>query len=619
MKKILYSVIALTMAAFTFTSCEDVPAPYDDPNNNGGGQELPEGVLLDQNFTSSLGDFTSKAASGNLNWYNDYSSAMVTGFQDFDGDGTKENQAGVTFLVGPEIDLTEVTEAYITINHALNYERGDINTNNSIVISKDYAGDVTTATWQVLNYNTEGLNTGFTFTEKSVNIPSEYMGGKVVIALRHTCNESSSSTWEVKSLKVQKGKVDETQPSTPEEPSGDGTLQNPYNVAGIIAYTSTLGENETSDKEVYIKGTVKSIKENFDGGFGNATFYIADGANGSNQFYIYRTLYLGNQKYTSGDLLKEGDEVIVYGKVTNYVSEYGSTLETVQNQSYVYSINGNTGSGEEPSTGVAKGDGSLANPFNAVAANEYASKLPADGVSEKEVYIKGKIASIRENFTAQYGNASFYISDDGSNTNTFYVFRTLYLNNVKYTEGTLPQVGDDVIICGKVTNYKGNTPETMQNQSYIYSLTSNGGGDTPDVPENSITLIPSELGLANASAVENVTLSDGTVLTFDGGGNQNPPKYYNAGTNIRMYPKNSVTIKASKKIAQVIIKCDTYQGVICNASGDVAANPGNVETKDAVITVNGVNSAQTTISNISAKTGTASQIRMTALTIVYAE
>lgn len=619
MKKILYSVIAITMAAFTFTSCEDVPAPYDDPNNNGGGQELPEGVLLDQNFTSSLGDFTSKAASGNLNWYNDYSSAMVTGFQDFDGDGTKENQAGVTFLVGPEIDLTEVTEAYITINHALNYERGDINTNNSIVISKDYAGDVTTATWQVLNYNTEGLNTGFTFTEKSVNIPSEYMGGKVVIALRHTCSEKQSSTWEVKSLKVQKGKVDETQPSTPEEPSGDGTLQNPYNVAGIIAYTSTLGENETSDKEVYIKGTVKSIKENFDGGFGNATFYITDGANGSNQFYIYRTLYLGNQKYTSGELLKEGDEVIVHGKVTNYVSSYGSTLETVQNQSYVYSINGNTGSGEEPSTGVAKGDGSLANPFNAVAANEYASKLAAGAVSENDVYIKGKIASIRDNFTAQYGNASFYISDDGSNTNTFYVFRTLYLNNVKYTEGTLPQVGDDVIICGKVTNYMGNTPETMQNQSYIYSLTSNGGGDTPDVPENSITLIPSELGLENASAVENVTLSDGTVLTFDGGGNQNPPKYYNAGTNIRMYPKNSVTIKASKKIAQVIIKCDTYQGVICNASGDVAANPGNIETKDAVITVNGVNSAQTTISNTSAKTGTPSQIRMTALTIVYAE
>ena len=76
----------------------------------------------------------------------------------------------MTFLVGPEIDLTDVTEAHITINHALNYERGDINANNSIVISKDYAGDVTTATWQVLNYNTDGLGNSFTFVENNVNI-----------------------------------------------------------------------------------------------------------------------------------------------------------------------------------------------------------------------------------------------------------------------------------------------------------------------------------------------------------------------------------------------------------------------------------------------------------------
>ena len=34
MKKILFSAFALAMAAFTFTSCEDVPAPYDDPNDN---------------------------------------------------------------------------------------------------------------------------------------------------------------------------------------------------------------------------------------------------------------------------------------------------------------------------------------------------------------------------------------------------------------------------------------------------------------------------------------------------------------------------------------------------------------------------------------------------------
>lgn len=210
MKKILFSVLALAMAAFSFTSCEDVPAPYDDPNAGGGGEVvLPEGVLLDQSFTNSLGNFTSISASGSIKWYNDYSSAMVTGYQDFNGDGQKENQAGVTYLVSPEIDLAGVENAYITINHAINFERSDINTNNAILISKDYSGDVNTATWEPLTYNTDNLNSSFEFYEKSVNIPTSYMGSKVVIALRHTCTESQSSTWEVKNLKVQKGQAPE--------------------------------------------------------------------------------------------------------------------------------------------------------------------------------------------------------------------------------------------------------------------------------------------------------------------------------------------------------------------------------------------------------------------------
>ena len=37
MKKILYSVMALAIAAMTFTACEDVPAPYDTPTGGGSG------------------------------------------------------------------------------------------------------------------------------------------------------------------------------------------------------------------------------------------------------------------------------------------------------------------------------------------------------------------------------------------------------------------------------------------------------------------------------------------------------------------------------------------------------------------------------------------------------
>ena len=247
MKKILYSVLALAMAAFTFTSCEDVPMPYDDPNNNGGGNEkpeLPEGMYLDQSFATSLGDFTSVSASGTLSWVNDFSSAMITGFKDFDGDGKKENQAGVTYLVGPEVDLTTATKAYITIEHAINYERGDINDNNSVLISKDYNGDVNTATWEILKYDTEGMGNNFTFVTKSVNIPAAYIGSKVVIALRHTCNESFSSTWEVKSLSIQEGEVEESgnPGGDPELPEGVFLDQNFASSLGNFTSISTSGE-----------------------------------------------------------------------------------------------------------------------------------------------------------------------------------------------------------------------------------------------------------------------------------------------------------------------------------------------------------------------------------------
>lgn len=409
-----------------------------------------------------------------------------------------------------------------------------------------------------------------------------------------------------------------------EEPSGSGTLEDPFNALAATNYASTLASGETSAEDVYIKGVVVSIKENFTTQYGNAAFYIADSENSSNKFYIYRALYLGNKKYTEGELLAEGDEVVVCGKVTNY----NGTLETAQNAAYVYSINGKTasdGSGDDkPSTGEAKGDGTLENPFNSVAANAYASSLAAGATSDNVVYIKGKVVSIRENFTAQYGNAAFYISDDGTSTDQFYVFRTLYLNNVKYTEGDILSVGDDVVICGKVTNYMGNTPETVQNESYLYSWTKNGGstgGDNPggDVSENSITVTASSLGLANGTEVGTQTLSDGTVLTFDGGGNSNSPKYYNTGTNIRMYPKNSVKITAKKKIASIIFNVDEYNGAIYNASGDISAAPGSVKTDGKVVTISNVDAAETLITNVSGTTGAASQIRIVSFTINYAE
>lgn len=143
-----------------------------------------------------------------------------------------------------------------------------------------------------------------------------------------------------------------------------------------------------------------------------------------------------------------------------------------------YDIPSEDGGGDDIVDEEATGDGTLANPFNSVAANEYASALGADVESDTAVYIKGKVVSIRENFSTTYGNATFYISDTGTSTNQFYVYRAYYLGNKRYTSGDLLEVGDEVVVYGKVINYSGNTPETVQGETYVYSI--NGETDSSD-------------------------------------------------------------------------------------------------------------------------------------------
>ena len=147
-----------------------------------------------------------------------------------------------------------------------------------------------------------------------------------------------------------------------------------------------------------------------------------------------------------------------------------------------------------------------------------------------------------------------------------------------------------------------------------------GGGsvDTP-ITNDYITVTAASFGLEHQAAVTELKLSDGTTLTFDGGGNTNPPKYYNAGNNIRMYPKNTMTVKASKKIAAIVLNVDKYNGTICNASGDITANPGSVSTSEQVVTISNVNANSTVITNTSTTTSTPSQIRWISLTVYYVE
>lgn len=74
-------------------------------------------------------------------------------------------------------------------------------------------------------------------------------------------------------------------------------------------------------------------------------------------------------------------------------------------------------------------------------------------------YARGYISSIKEVSTS-YGNATFNISDDGSNDNALTVYRSKWLENASFTAEDQIGVGDEVIIRGKLVNF------TRDNVSY---------------------------------------------------------------------------------------------------------------------------------------------------------
>lgn len=128
---------------------------------------------------------------------------------------------------------------------------------------------------------------------------------------------------------------------------------------------------------------------------------------------------------------------------------------------------------------TAKGSGTLADPFNSIAANNKGQELAVGQSTSEKYYVKGKISYVKFPFSSDYGTATFYISDDGTRNNEFYVCATYYLENKSWVTGN-PQivVGDEVIIYGTVSNYNG-TAETTDKKSYVYShngMTSISGG-----------------------------------------------------------------------------------------------------------------------------------------------
>lgn len=145
------------------------------------------------------------------------------------------------------------------------------------------------------------------------------------------------------------------------------------------------------------------------------------------------------------------------------------------------------------------------------------------------------------------------------------------------------------------------------------------------ISSNYNTIELSSLGFENASTPTDITMSDGTVLTFGSGTNSNnAPKYYNATRGVRMYANNTLNVRASgKTMIGVKLTCqsdtdtdyvgnDTLNGV----SGSTTVIPS---ISDATVSFGGFSGSELLITNYFAEALGSIQLRVQTITVYYAE
>ena len=274
-------------------------------------------------------------------------------------------------------------------------------------------------------------------------------------------------------FKTTDGKKEYTAETKVTQLGATGSQALPFTVSEAIEYMTSLGE-ETA-KDFYVKGIVSKVVNEFTAEYGNATFWISeDGVFNDDltkDFEGFRVLWLDNKEWAEGNAqIAEGAEVVLCGHLTVYKKDDKTTIETAGKKAYVYKVNG--------VTAEADGIGTEVLPFNVAGA-----AASIDGGCKSDVFVKGKISAVLYSFSAQYGTATFWISDDGKAygvsedkkstsdpAHDFECYSVYWNDGQPWAEGN-PQVevGDDVVIKGQLTKY-GSTYETASKKAWVYSL-----------------------------------------------------------------------------------------------------------------------------------------------------
>ena len=589
MKKIFNTMMAVAIAAFTFTACEDVPEPYNNPYDS--KVEEPE-VTVDP-----TGD-GSEATPWNV-------VAALEACANL-GAGEYVNNGDDVYVTGV---ITQIDELSTSYGNATYYISDNLKSGYQLEIYRGYSmggekftsdseievGDSVTVCGKIVFYNGSVLE--FTTGSKLVYLKKGEGGGN----------------------------TDKPEVSTV------GSKDAPKTVTEALAAINAMNDGATSTEYWFVKGKVVRVttsQANFDQ-YKNLNYLISEDGTETNTITVYSGNGLDNAQFSGIDALKAGDEVVVYGQLQKYINNNtGAMTPEIAKGNYLvkYTPAGGNSGNEEPGDETT-GNGSEANPWNVAAALQACASLGADEYvnNGEDVYVVGIITQIDE-ISTSYGNATYYISDDTKGSNSLMVYRGYSLNGDRFASETEIEVGDLVTVCGKIVNFKGNTLE-FTTGSKLVNLTkgeggNQGGNDDNDNAGNTTTITMADFGLENAADLTTLS-ANGVTLTFSQEGGNNAPKYYTSGNAARMYALNTLTITGSKAMTKVVLTCAM--------NGTNPANGNDMmygEANNTKVTTNKDSDTQVTFSNFSSNTlkivndhtqaTSGTQLRIVSIKITYA-
>ena len=416
------------------------------------------------------------------------------------------------------------------------------------------------------------------------------------------------------------------------EPAGDGTVATPFNVAAALDVCAGLQQSSTSasylSEEVYVKGKVSSIVDTeFNSQYGNITYYISDmkeDGTTANQLEVYRGYGLNGAKFTSLDDIKVGDEVIVKGKLQNWLGTYEFTQG-----SELYSLNGTT-AGDTPApegnnllvngdfetwdngapnnwkTTSTAGNATLTQSSDAhngsysvsvgfhetqnkrlaykettLKAGTYRFSYYAKATTTNKTQTRGGYVPVTNGSVGDYVYSNKYVDITNSDwTLVSYDFTLteqtplcLVVMNVKTSNYATAQellVDDASLVTSDGGIVEGGDVEEPSNPDD--GTTTTGGvtidGTTVTLTNSDVTegtetsvLVVDDLQLTDKQEVSGpYAFPDGTTITLAKGDGRNNPTFYSATHGFRVYAKNTIVFNSTKTIAKVIIECDEYSG-----------------------------------------------------------